>query len=140
MPRRKRIRGVKDLTDYLELQGQLAKGQGLTKLEITSENEFQDDFLESVSVGMIQPLGRKPGRELSIDDESMLYSVKQAFDAGILNRLSQRQRECFTDVVISGDTFDDVALRYNITKSAVQIYVRRAAVHIRKFIEDRDGR
>lgn len=139
MGRRKRVRSFHDLNNFMVETGDMAMGHGLNRNGTTNDNEFQDDHIAAIPPKSIQPLGRQPGRDLSIEDEHKLYSVQQTFEEGILNRLSQRQRECFNDVIISGDTYDDVAVRYHITKSAVQIYVKRAGVQIRKFIEERDG-
>lgn len=135
MARRKRIRSKASLAHHLQEMGHLPKGKGLTDMN----ESFQDSFMSAIPPAIIQPLGRQPGHNFSIDDQNRLESVLEAFDEGILNNLSPRERLCFSDVIISGDTYDDVAKRYNIVKGAVQTYVKRAAKKIREYIEERDG-
>lgn len=138
MSRQKRIKTMGHLRDVLEETGNNLTGS-LRSSSIDRVNEMSPDLLDSIPSSVAQPLGRVPGHNLSIDDENRLYSVLEAFDDGVLNTLSPRERSCFSDVIISGDTYDEVAVRYSITKGAVQTYVKRAALHIRKHIDERDG-
>lgn len=92
-----------------------------------------------VSDAGLQYNGRNPERKLSQEEESLLAEVLAAFDDGVLDRLSEREHECFVAVMISGDGYDQVAKRVGVTRRVVEGYVNRAGAKIRQFIEEQYG-
>lgn len=81
----------------------------------------------------------RPKKEMSLVEEELMMQISDAFEARVLNTLSSRERQCFTDVMISNDKFRDVSKRYNISKGSVEKYIKRAAAKIRQFIEAKNG-
>lgn len=89
-----------------------------------------------------QPLkpfdGRNPERPLSEEQQRMFEQVKRALNSGILEELSLRQQQCFTEHVISGDTLAVVASRHRISVSSVRTYVAHAGEKIRRWVEENE--
>lgn len=79
--------------------------------------------------------GRHPSKRLSEERSILVMIIEDAFEDGALSVLSARQCACFTDVIISGDTYEVVARRYHISKSSVQSYVKNATRKIRQWID-----
>jgi len=98
---------------------------------------FSEGYFSTGSSGAFD--GRRLERELSDESQGKLLSVEEAFDDGVLDVLAPRERECFVDVIVSGDSYEVVAARYRIRLGSVKYYVRCAAQKIRQEIEKHNG-
>lgn len=110
---------------------------GLNKIGPKTEWLFEAGHMVAGSSGVYD--GRRLGKGLSDDSQNMLISIEDAFDDGVLDILSFRQRQCFIDVIISGESYDVVAARYGLRPGSVKFYVRVAAQKIRREIEKNNG-
>lgn len=94
--------------------------------------------------GMAEPLEANPDR---LSDESVLPSarpdspelnaIKDALAAGAAKHLSVAQQKVFQLVVLSGMSEHQTAEIMGISRSAVQVYLRRAGAKLRKIVERR---
>lgn len=82
--------------------------------------------------GPLSEVEREVKERILYDPRNTILSSMNVED--ILSNLSGKQRECFELVVIDGMTEREAALKLNISKSSVQVYIRRSKEKLKNIL------